>query len=56
MKSSGTPVPPGAAKSSVDEEATGLPVFKTWPAVYWFVFATFVVWVLLLAALTGIFS
>jgi hypothetical protein len=53
MKSSGTP---GAPKSSLDEEATGLPVFKTWPAVYLFVFVTFVIWVLLLAALTGIFS
>ena len=39
-----------------DNEETGLPVFKTWPAVYLVVFATFVVWVLLLAALTGFFS
>ena len=56
MKSPGTPGPPGAPESIVDEKATGLPVFKTWPAVYLFVFATFVVWVLLLAALTKIFS
>ena len=42
--------------SARESEETGLPVFKTWPAVYLFVFATFVVWVLLLAALTGIFS
>jgi len=49
MKS--TPAPPGAPKSSVDEEATGLPILKTWPAVYWFVFASFVVWVVLMEAL-----
>ena len=54
MKSPGTPGPPGAPQSSVDEEGTGLPGFKTWPAVYLFVLATFVVWVVLLAALTGI--
>jgi hypothetical protein len=56
MKSSGIPGPPGAPKPSVDDRATGLPLFKTWPSVYLFVFATFVVWVLLLTALTGIFS
>ena len=54
MKSS--PAPPGAPKSSVDEEATGLPVLKTWPVVYGFVFATFVLWVVLMAALEKFFS
>ena len=56
MKPSGTPAPPGAPKASIDEEGTGLPGLKTWPAVYFFVLAAFVFWVLLLAALTGIFS
>jgi hypothetical protein len=40
----------------VDNKETGLPVFKTWPAVYLFVFATFVLWVVLLAALEKFFS
>ena len=57
MKSSGTPpVPPVASKDTIDDEGTGLPGFKTWPAVYLFVFATFVVWVVLLEALTRAFS
>jgi hypothetical protein len=55
MNSPGTPAPPGP-KHSVDEEGTGLPVFRTWRAVYWFVFAAFAAWVVLLAALTRAFS
>jgi hypothetical protein len=54
MKSS--PAPPGAPESTVDDKATGLPIFKTWPAVYLFVFAAFVVSVLLLVALDKLFS
>jgi len=53
MKS--TPAPPGAPKSSLDDEWTGLPVFKTWPGVYLLVFASFVLWVVLLAALEKFF-
>jgi hypothetical protein len=37
-------------------EPTGLPFLRTWPGVYLFVFACFVVCVALLAALTFIFS
>jgi hypothetical protein len=48
--------PPGAPKPSVDGEGTGLPGFRTWRGVYLFVFGTFVVWVVLLALLAGIFS
>jgi len=57
MKSPGTPpTPPGAPESGLDEKETGLPGFRSWRAVYVFVLATFVVWVLLLTALTELFS
>jgi len=39
-----------------DDKTTGLPWFKTWRAVYIFVFASFAVWVGLLVALTVTFS
>ena len=39
-----------------DDEATGLPVLKSWRAVYLFVLGTFVVWVILLSALSRAFS
>jgi hypothetical protein len=56
MKSPGIPpAPPGAPKGSVNEEETGLPGFKTWGGVYLFVFATFVLWVVLLTVLTNAF-
>jgi hypothetical protein len=35
-----------------DEASTGLPGFRTWPAVYWTVAAVFVLWVVLLVWLT----
>jgi hypothetical protein len=47
---------PGEPRHIADNEETGLPVFKTWPAVYLFVFAAFAAWVLLLAALEKVFS
>jgi hypothetical protein len=57
MKASGiSPGYPGAPGEGIDSEETGLPGFKTWPAVYWFVFVTFVVWVVLLEALSRAFS
>ncbi len=56
MKSSGTPAPPGVPEPGVDQEGTGLPALRTWRAVYFFVFAAFVAWVVLLAALTKAFS
>jgi len=46
---------PGETEHVGDEEGTGLPGFKTWPAVYLFVMAAFVVWVVLLVALTTLF-
>jgi len=39
-----------------NNEATGLPWFRTWRGVYLFVFGCFVLWVALLFALTRIFS
>ncbi|HEY3762468.1 MAG TPA: hypothetical protein VGN23_12040 [Verrucomicrobiae bacterium] len=38
------------------EELIGLPFFKTWRGVYLFVFSCFALWVLLLLALTNIYS
>ncbi len=40
----------------LDDNATGLPWFKTWRTVYVFVLGCFVLWVELLVALTVIFS
>ena len=39
-----------------DNEATGLPVLRTWRAVYWVVLAVFVTTVALLTVLTRVFS
>ena len=48
---------PGLLTSSATEsEATGLPGFRTWRGVYWFVLVVLVVWVGLLAALTRMYS
>jgi hypothetical protein len=55
MKSPPAPAPPDPPKDSIDNEATGLPGFKTWRGVYLFVLGTFVAWVVLLALLTGLF-
>ena len=38
--------------AGVDDKDTGLPLLRTWGAVYAFVLATFVLTVVLLAALT----
>jgi hypothetical protein len=56
MKPSGTPAPAAAPEPGIDKEGTGLPAFRSWRAVYCFVFAAFVLWVVLLAALTKAFS
>jgi hypothetical protein len=39
-----------------NEEKTDLPFLSTWPAVYTFVLGTFVVWIVLLTALSRAFS
>ena len=38
------------------EGETGLPVLRSWPAVYTFVLGSFVLWVVLLTALSRAFS
>ncbi len=49
--------PPSVAEPPVAEaEPTGLPWFRTWRGVYIFVFGSFLLWVVLLFALTVIFS
>ena len=38
------------------DEETGLPGLRSWRAVYLGVFGTFLLWIILLAALTRVFS
>ncbi len=56
MKSPLPPAQNGPPENSFDTEGTGLPGFMSWRAVYWFVAATFVLWVVLLELLDGLFS
>jgi len=39
-----------------DEKSTGLPALPTWPLVYIFVMATFILWIVLLLALSRAFT
>jgi hypothetical protein len=39
-----------------DPDDTGLPLLRTWPKVYGFVFAVFVLWVVLLAVFSRAFA
>ena len=48
--------PPSCPVGPSVEEPTGLPWLSTWKAVYWFVFGCFVVCVVLLTALTVLYS
>lgn len=47
---------PPVSKEKVDNEATGVPWFRTWRRVYLFVLGVFILWVSLLTALTMIFT
>lgn len=47
--------PPSPAESPGDEKP-GVPGFRTWRGVYWFVFAVFVVVVVALAIFTRVYS
>ena len=38
------------------EDVTGLPGLRTWRGVYLFVVGIFILWIVLLTVLTGIFS
>jgi hypothetical protein len=42
--------------SPSSDNDTGLPLLPTWRAVYLFVLATFILWVVLLTALSQIYS
>jgi hypothetical protein len=44
------------AEPEPNDEQTGLPGLRTWPAVYAFVLISFAVWILLLVALERAFS
>ncbi len=55
MKSPDADIPPAAPVEDRDE-ATGLPGLATWRGVYLFVFGSFILWVLLLLALTMSYS
>jgi hypothetical protein len=46
----------GPPPAPVDDRATGLPLLRTWPAVYVFVVVAFLTWVALLTALDRVFS
>lgn len=48
--------PPARPSSDTQEESTSLPGLRTWRHVYLFVFGSFVLWVLLLLALTVVYS
>jgi hypothetical protein len=43
-------------KPPIDDATTDLPGLPTWPAVYVFVLGTFIVWIILLTALSRAFS
>ena len=50
----GDGVPP--SESSEDEAKPGLPGFRSWSGVYWFVIGSFVLYVVLLTLLSRAFS
>jgi len=47
---------PAGTSPEIKDEATGLPLFRSWKGVYLFVFGSFLLWVALLLALSRIFS
>ncbi len=50
------PVPDPLPSSETDDENPGVPFFRTWRAVYAFVFASFVVMVVVLAIFSYVFA
>lgn len=56
MKSSEAKTVPAEAPPVDRDELTGLPGLRTWRGVYLFVFGCFILWVLLLLALTSSYS
>lgn len=45
-----------AATPDPESESTGLPFFRTWRGVYWFIVAAFVFYVVFLAVLPRLFA
>jgi hypothetical protein len=65
MKPSAAPTSPedlqrqealGESGGMIQDETTGVPGFRTWAGIYWFVFGSLVLWVTLLALLTKALS
>ncbi|HUE35838.1 MAG TPA: hypothetical protein VMO20_00500 [Candidatus Acidoferrum sp.] len=56
MKTPGADIPPVATPLDDRDELTGLLLLRTWRSVYFFVFGCFVLSVLLLLALTVLYS
>lgn len=50
------PADPNAPLTSSEDEITGLPLLPTWRRVYWFVLVVFATYVVLLSALSKVFS
>lgn len=48
--------PPGAGRTTADSGGPGLPGFRTWRRVYWFVLGCFAAYVVLLTWFTRLFS
>jgi len=42
--------------TNTEDEITGLPALPTWSRVYWFVLVVFVIYVVLLSALSRVFT
>jgi len=47
---------PDANAADTDERSTGLPLLRNWRAVYLFVVACFICWVVILAILPRVFA
>jgi len=56
MKPSESNPPTVEARPAGEEAMTGLPGFRTWRSLYIFVLVTFILWVVLLLALTLSYS
>lgn len=48
--------PPRSPPSSPDDESPGVPGFRTWRGVYWFVFACFAAVVVALTVFAHVFA
>ena len=45
-----------STRSAPDDDSPGVPVFRTWRGVYWFVFACFTLVVVLLTIFSRVFA